>query len=88
MKNHKLNYFFVITVLHFLFSNCEVEFNNTMVYETNGLSPHEAQITNELNSSSLTNKGILACHRYTLEQFPEALDVSRSQIEPISQEQG
>ena len=36
-----LNY--VNNLLHTLFSNCEVYFNNTMVYNANGIYPHKAQ---------------------------------------------
>ena len=37
-------------LLHSLFFNCEVCFNNTMIYNANGLYPHKAQISNEFNS--------------------------------------
>ena len=59
---------YVNNVLHFLFSNCEVYFNNTMVYIANGLYPHKAQISNEFNSSAVSNKGRLACHGYSFEE--------------------
>ena len=59
-------------LLHSLFSNCEFYFNNTMAYNDNGLYPHRAQISNEINSSSVSNKGILACHGYNLEEYPDA----------------
>ena len=51
---------YVNNLIHSLFSNCEVYFNNTMVYNANGLYPHKAQISNELNSSAVSNKRILA----------------------------
>ena len=59
---------YVNNLLHSLFSNCEVYFNNTMVYNANGLYPHKAQISNEFNSSAVSNKGILACHGYSFEE--------------------
>ena len=49
---------YVNNVLHFLFSNCEVYFNNTMVYIANGLYPHKAQIWNEFNSSAVRNHNL------------------------------
>ena len=46
-----------------------------MVYKANGLYPHEAQISNEFNSSAMSNKRILACHGYSFEEYPEAFDM-------------
>ena len=66
---------YVNNLLHSLFSNCEVYFNNTMVYNANGLYPHKAQISNEFNSSAVSNKGILACHGYSFEENPDAFDM-------------
>ena len=66
---------YVNNLLHSLFSNFEVYFNNTMVYNANGLYPLEAQISNEFNSSAVSNKGILACHGYRFEEYPEAFDM-------------
>ena len=62
-------------LLQSIFSNCEIYFNDTMVYNANGLYPHEAQISNGFNSSAVGNKGIFACHGYSFEEYPEALDV-------------
>ena len=66
---------YVNNLLHSLFSNCEVYFNNTMVYNANGLNPHKTQISNEFNSSAVSDKGILACHGYSFEEYSEALDM-------------
>ena len=66
---------YVNNLLYSLFSNCEVYFNNTMVYNANGLCPNNAQISKEFNSSVVSNKGILACHGYSFEEYPEALDM-------------
>ena len=63
---------YVNNLLHSLFSNCEVYSNNTLVYYANGLYPHKAQISNEFNSSAVSNKGILACHGYSFGEYPEA----------------
>ena len=46
-----------------------------MVYNANGLYPHKAQILNKFNSSAVSNKGILACHGYNFEEYPEAFDM-------------
>ena len=66
---------YVNILLHSLFSNCEVYFINTMVYNANGLYPHKAQISNEFNSSAVINKGILACHGYSFGEYPEEFDM-------------
>ena len=66
---------YVNSVLLSLFSNCEVYFNNTMVYNANGLYPHKAQISNEFNSSAVSNKGLIACHGYSFEACPDAFDM-------------
>ena len=66
---------YVNNLLHSLFSNCKVYFNNTMVYNANGLYPHKAQISNEFNSSAVSKKGILACHRYSFEEYPDEFDM-------------
>ena len=66
---------YLINLLHSLFSNCEVYFNNTVVYNANGLYPHKAQISNEFNSSAVSNKGILVCHGYSFEEYPDAFEM-------------
>ena len=66
---------YVNSLLHFLFSNCEVYFYNTIFYNANGLYPHKAQMSNEFNSSAVSNKGILACHGYSFEEYPDAFDM-------------
>ena len=50
-------------------------FNNTMVYNANGLYPHKAQISNEFNSSAVSNKGILVCHGYSFEENPDGTGI-------------
>ena len=61
---------YVSNLLHSLFSNCEVYFNKTMVYNAIVLYPHKAQKSNEINSSAVSNKEILACHGYSFEEYP------------------
>ena len=43
-----------------------------MVYNANGLYPHKAQISNEINSSAVINQRRLSCHGYTFEEYPAA----------------
>ena len=72
---------YVNNLLHYQFSNCEVYFNNTMTYNANGLYPHKAQISNEFNSSAVSNKGILACHGCSFVEYPVQLICIHSLIE-------
>ena len=51
-----------------LHSLCSIGLNVNVLYH------HKAQILNELNSSAVSNKGILACHGYSFEEFPDAFD--------------
>ena len=46
-----------------------------MVYNANGLYPNKAHISKEFNSSAVSNKGTLACHGYSFEEYPEAFDM-------------
>ena len=46
-----------------------------MVYNANGMYPHKAEIADDFNSSEVSNKGILACHGYSLEEFPDTFDM-------------
>ena len=66
---------YVNKLLHSLLYNCEVYFNNTRVYLATGLYHHKAQISNELNSSAVSNNKILACHGYSFEEYPDAFDM-------------
>ena len=66
---------YLSNLLKSLFFNSEVNFNNTMVYNANGLYPNKAQISNEFNSSAVSNKGILACQGYKFEEYLEAFDM-------------
>ena len=53
------NVTYVNNLLHSLFSNCDVYFNNTMAY----------------NSLAVSNKRTLACHGYSFGKFPDAFDM-------------
>ena len=53
----------------------KVFINTVMVYNANGLCPHEAQKSNKFNSSVVSNIGIIACHGYSFEEFPDAFEM-------------
>ena len=46
-----------------------------MVYNANGLYPHKAQVSNEFNSTAVSNKGIIHCNGYSFGEFPDAFDI-------------
>ena len=60
----------VNTLLHSLFSNCEVYLNNQQVYNSKCLYGLNALISNEFNASTKSNEGILACHGHEFEKEP------------------
>ena len=66
---------YINNLLPSLFSNCEVYFKNTMVYNADGLYPHKAYTSNEFKLTAVSKKGILACHWYSFEEHPEAFDM-------------
>ena len=62
---------FVNNLLRILIFNGTIDFNISMAYNANGLYPLKAQASNDSISSSVRNEGILACHGYSFEEFPE-----------------
>ena len=46
-----------------------------MAYNANGLYPHKAQTSNEVNSSAVSKNGKLACHGYRFETLPDGFDM-------------
>ena len=66
---------YVYSLLSSLFTKYEIYFNSILVYNANVLYSHKAQISNEFNSSAVSNNGILACHGYSFEEFPDAFDM-------------
>ena len=58
----------VNSILHSLFSNCEVYLNNQQVYNSNGLYGHKALISKEFKASTGNSEGILACHGFEFEK--------------------
>ena len=73
MRKHKPIYnLYTISIYYILFSPIVMFIYNTIVYNVNDLYPHKAQIPKEFNSSAVSNKGILACHGYSLDEYSEA----------------
>ena len=79
---------FVNNQLHSLFFNCEVYFNNTVVYNANGLYPHKAEISNEFNSSAVSNKKNLLVMDTVLKNILMHLICIHSLIEQSPWKQG
>jgi hypothetical protein len=61
---------FVNNVLHSLFSNCDVSFNNELIYSSNGHYAHKAMVETELSSTKGTKDTLLSCQGYTYETDP------------------
>ena len=61
---------FVNNILHSLFSNCEVYFNNEQVYSSNGLYAHKALISTEFSGTKGVKESISYCHGYEYEPEP------------------
>ena len=60
----------VSNLLPSLFSNFILKIQG--LTNANGLYPLRVQISNEFNLSAVSKKGMLACHGYTFEDFPDA----------------
>ena len=61
---------FVNNILHSLFSNCEVYFNNEQVYSSNGLYAQKALISTEFSVTKGVKESISYCHGYEYEPEP------------------
>lgn len=70
VEEDELHIFPTNNFMHSLFSNCEVYFNNYQIYNSNGLYPHKALISNEFNATHPEYAGILQCHGYDYEANP------------------
>ena len=62
----------VDNLLDYLFSNCELTFNNTRASNAMEINPQREQLLNEFSLSALSNKRTLACHGYSFEELREA----------------
>ena len=61
---------YVNNLMHSMFSNAEVYFNNTQVYSSNGLYAHKAFISNEISHTKGVKEGIISCQGYQYEPEP------------------
>ena len=61
---------FVNNILHSLFSNCEVYFNNEQVYSSNGLYAHKALISTEFSGTKGVKDSLGYCQGYEFEPDP------------------
>lgn len=64
---------FVNNTLQSLFSNCDVKFNNTLVYSSNGLYAHMAMMATEMSHTIGTKQCFSYCQGYTYEDDPGTL---------------
>ena len=75
---------YVNNLMHSLFSNAEVYFNNTQVYNSNGLYAHKAYISNEISHTKGVKDGIIFYQGYQYEPNPDAFNeepiLSRKEI--------
>ena len=62
---------YVNNIMHSIFSNVEVYFNNQQIYNSNGLYAHKSYISNKFKAAISEYKGVLHCERYDYEQDPE-----------------
>lgn len=60
---------FANNVMHSIFSNAEIQYNNEQVYTSNGLFAHKCFIETEM-STTVGAKEVLAAQGYTYEQEP------------------
>ena len=46
-----------------------------MSFNANELYLHKVQMSEEFSSAAVSNEGILACHIYSFEEFPDPFDM-------------
>ena len=63
----------VNNILHSIFSNVEVYFNNQQIYNSNGLYAHKSYISNNFKGAISEYKGVLHCEGYDYEEFPDEI---------------
>ena len=64
------NTFMVNNIMHSLFSNLEVCFNNEQVYSSNGLYAQKSFLSNEFSGTQGTKDSISVCQVYLYEEQP------------------
>ena len=62
---------YVNSQLYSLFSNCKNYFEKKIVSNANGLYPHSGQLSNNFNSSALSNKSFHASHGHSFHPFSD-----------------
>ena len=62
---------YVNNIMHSIFSNVEVHFNNQQIYNSNGLYAHKSYISNNFKAAVSEYKGVLHCEGHDYEQDPE-----------------
>ena len=61
----------VNNILHSIFSNVELYFNNQQIYNSNGLYAHKSNISNNFKGTISEYKGVLHCEGYDYEELPD-----------------
>ena len=61
---------YVNNIMHSIFSNVEVHFNNQQIYNSNGLYAHKSYISNNFKAAISEYKGVLHCEGHDYEQDP------------------
>ena len=68
------NTFMVNDIMHSLFPNLEVYFNNEQVYSSNGLYAQKSFLSNEFSGTQGTKDSISVCQVYLYEEQPNDVD--------------
>ena len=63
----------VNNILHSIFSNGKLNFNNHQIYKSNQLFAHKSYISNNFESTLTDYQGVLHCEGYDYEENPENL---------------
>ena len=65
---------YVDNIIHSIFSNVEVYFNNQQIYNSNGPHAHKSYISNNFKAAISEYKGVLLCEGYDYEKDPEDIN--------------
>ena len=63
----------VDNILHSIFSNVELYYNNQQIYNSNGLYTHNSYIFENIKGAISEHEGFLHCERYDYEEIHDAL---------------
>ena len=72
---------YVNNIMHSIFSNVEVYFNNQQIYNSNGRYAHKSYISIKFKAAISEYNGVLHCEGYDYEQDPE--DISNPLPDPF-----